>query len=86
LLPSLPILVTVLLEGLCVFGTSVLTRATRRNIPEDAIIHVHSVLHKDLNILSFNGGGMTYKTWIPDWLLDLCAGSALVSAASTAFA
>jgi hypothetical protein len=56
--PSSPILVTLMMEALLSSKTSVLTRATLRNIPEDGILYSHrredlkynkSILNKTLD-------------------------------------
>jgi hypothetical protein len=39
--PSSPIIVTLMMEELNSFETSILTRARRRNVPEDDILYSH---------------------------------------------
>jgi hypothetical protein len=51
--PSSSILVTLMKEALSSSETSVLTRAKRRNVPEDATLHCHRLKTSSLNIDKF---------------------------------
>jgi hypothetical protein len=71
IVPSSPILVTLRMEALDSSETSVLTRDTLRNIPEDDIHHSHRrETHKSyLRLLEVSDYGVWHSESLGSWVL-----------------
>jgi hypothetical protein len=86
--PSSPILVTLMMEALRSFETSFLTRATWRNIPEDGIHHSYRrenlksyktttccLVRAMLHVMIAGGNGTVVDVWVSRIQLERLAGT-----------
>jgi hypothetical protein len=67
---SSPILVTLIMETISSSLTSVLTRATRRRIPEDGILHLVACRREWSPLFALLSGqerGYTYRDCVSEW-------------------